>query len=142
MKTQIKDLINGSPRTWRDNDNPKYENAKHDSNYRILGTPYAERLEIGKKVAEENTDLTLIVKGEKIIAKKSVSRSGLSWSWEGQISRELYRSFGGPANLHDDMETYYLRVNMDMTIDCFKQKGRSPKTNGYITIDESFIEIL
>ena len=146
MKTQISSLINGSEFTIRNMLAEKYcSNAVDFFNKpKLGGTTVEERTRIAMDVARENPDeMKVRANGVELTLSRNNSLSGKSWSWEAPITREQYAEISGkvaPFWTHAGaVNTYYIRIFMDCTIELHATSGRKGNT---VYLGEEFIEIL
>lgn len=148
MKTQISNLINGTKRIIRDENHPKYLNAKKSSSHDgYAGTNYQERMSVANKVLEENPDNLIIeIKGKRYTLDKYVSCSDKSVMFVGKITEEDFANITGSKSLFEHESLFSIRINNDMTvcIDMFTRKYKNIpfKQRGTVNIDEAFITII
>lgn len=96
MKTQINNLVSGTTG--------------------IVGTSYAIRHEISKRVLEENGDtLRVNVKGVELELHRSCSCSGKSWWWTTQLTKEQYMTITDNNSLgcSTNLNSYSLTIDCD-----------------------------
>ena len=152
MKTQIRDLINGSEGVIRDLSASKYAGCPAGTSAEFAGTVTSERAAIAEAVKLENPEtLRVNVRGVELLLQADRAKtSGRIVNYYSDITPAQWCAITGRSPECLDMYKFEIsfsfRVNADMTAEAliFARKGPDAmwRTRKYEFIDESFITIL
>lgn len=152
MKTQIRDLINGSENVIRDLSASKYAECPAGTSADFAGTVASERAAIAEAVKLENPEtLRVNVRGVELLLQADRAKtSGRIVNYYSDITPAQWCAITGRRP--ECLEVYKLetsfsfRINADMTAEALIFARKSPgamwRTRKYEFIDESFITIL
>lgn len=147
MKTQIKNLINGSKRVLRNLEDPKYIDAKAaTSHVGYAGTNHNERALVAAAVREENRGgMNAEIRGIDLHLDYEESLSGKTCWWTAELTPEQYEALGGSNVGGSACERFQVMISMDCTVE-ISRFGRGNdrqqwRQTNRIEIDESFVVI-
>lgn len=152
MKTQIRDLINGSENVIRDLSASKYAGCPAGTSAEFAGTVASERAAIAEAVRLENPEtLRVNVRSIELILQADRSKtSGRIIGYFSDITAAQWCAITGRGSecleIYKFETSFSFRVNADMTAEALIFARKSPgamwRTRKYEFIDESFITIL
>lgn len=146
MKTQIKELINGSAWVKRDLTAAKYAGAaKSTSAGDYAGTDYKTRFEIADKVFTENGEtIEIEILGQRLTLKRGQSCSGKTKWFSCDLTAEQVAAISSRAFTYESAAKFVLNGDCTALINFYTR--RSPraqwKHRGWQWIGEEFITIL
>ena len=157
MKTQISNIIDGSKMNNRMFSHPKYAeftlvqyvglNAPYLGFCDLKATNHIDRIAVAKAVQTENENgMTIELLGNKYQLKRSVSASGKTITYSGDISLEDFQTLTGRNGCDKWEAKYYIMINADCTCDIYSMARRNERSQwqGRTSdrIDTAYITIL
>lgn len=152
MKTQIRDLINGSENVIRDLSASKYAECPAGTSAEFAGSATSERTAIAEAVKLENPEaLRVNVRGvELLLLTDRAKTSGRIVNYCSDITPAQWCAITGRSSeylkIYKFETSFIFRINADMTAEALIFARKSPgamwRTRKYEFIDESFITIL
>lgn len=146
MKTQIKELINGSTLVKRDESAAKYAvAAKSTSTGDYAGTDYKTRFEISEKVFTEHGEfMDIEILGQRLTLKRGQSCSGKTKWYSCNLTAEQVAVISTREFQHESTATFVLNNDCTAQINFYTRKSPRAqwKPRGWLWIGEEFITIL
>lgn len=151
MKTQIKNLINGSKNVIRDEKCEKYANApKATSHIGYAGTNREVRAEMAAKVFAENGEkMNVIVNGESLELTRGSSTTGNTVWYSCEISEDQFKNICNyavkdkPIFKGEGKFSFTMRGDCTCVANSFTRKttGSKWEGRGFHEIGEEFVTI-